>query len=253
MNKLYLRTEIHRKPSILLIGAGGTGSELLARLVKMHFRLLGLEMDSFDVSVVDFDTVSSANVGQQNFWPQDIGLNKAEVLVSRYNKAANLGWSFSKSEVCERSLPKLRQFDLIISCTDSPEFRWMMGGLDLGSTLWLDTGNDRTSGQVVLGNCRADKGSTYVPNVCDLFPSLETAKKIAGDSCSAAESLRRQAYGINESVASAAGRMIWELLRNSCIDYHMSMVDHESDIVEQKIAIDPQQWAMFGFETAQAA
>ncbi|MCH8552512.1 MAG: PRTRC system ThiF family protein [Natronospirillum sp.] len=256
--KLYFGGDLSaREPvQIILVGAGGTGSEMLARLVKMHFRLTALDMPGLHVTVLDPDVVSEANVGQQNFWPSDVGLPKAQLLVERYNCAAGLGWgygncAFSPDILGEHQINGPAGGAILITCTDSPELRWEIGQFDLGSMLWIDSGNDRASGQVVLGHT-GDVHAQYVPNVADLYPGLETTFKVEGDSCSAADSLRKQAYGINEAMAASVGRMVWELVYNSCIDYHMTLINLADDIVEQKLPIDPEQWAIMGFSRSQA-
>ena len=72
---------------ITVIGAGGTGSYLLSYLAQINYllRMVGGQDCPLQVHVYDPDTVSETNVGRQNFWPMDVGMNKADVLVNRIN------------------------------------------------------------------------------------------------------------------------------------------------------------------------
>lgn len=78
--------------SIVLIGAGGTGSRLLpplAQLVKTCLRkhTPGAMLENCDIYVVDGDIVEDKNLSRQNFIAPDVGRNKALVVAERYARA----------------------------------------------------------------------------------------------------------------------------------------------------------------------
>lgn len=78
--------------SIILIGAGGTGSRLLpplAQLVKTCLRkhTPGAILERCDIYVVDGDIVEEKNLTRQHFIAQDVGKNKALVVAERYSRA----------------------------------------------------------------------------------------------------------------------------------------------------------------------
>ena len=58
-----------------VIGAGGTGSQMLMGLAQLHTAMIALgHPGGLDVTVIDSDQVSEANVGRQMFYPSDVGL-----------------------------------------------------------------------------------------------------------------------------------------------------------------------------------
>ncbi len=78
--------------TINLIGAGGTGSQMLTALARTDSALMNLGHPGFRVRVYDPDTVSANNVGRQMFFPSDVGQGKASCLVSRVNAGFGTDW-----------------------------------------------------------------------------------------------------------------------------------------------------------------
>src|SRR5690606_34958917 len=79
--------------SVVVIGAGGNGSEVADCLACFHVALLSLgHPHGLRVTLIDGSVVREPNVVRQRFWPCDIGQNKAVALASRYN--LNLGTSW---------------------------------------------------------------------------------------------------------------------------------------------------------------
>jgi len=75
--------------SIVVIGAGGTGSRLLpplTQLVKTCLRRFNpaAMLDKCDIYVIDGDIVEQKNLSRQNFITPDVGRNKALVVAERY-------------------------------------------------------------------------------------------------------------------------------------------------------------------------
>ena len=119
---------VHRLPArmlsqrvkVLLVGAGGTGSRILERLVCLHLALVAKgHPGGLHVTVVDPDTVSAANIGRQAFYPGDIGCFKADVLVNRANMAlGTVKWESDIAKVDPRA--GMEGFDLVIRLTEKP-------------------------------------------------------------------------------------------------------------------------------------
>src|ERR1039457_5234490 len=86
------------KCSVVLIGCGGTGSQVLSGLARLHLSLIALGHPGLDVHAYDPDTVSNSNVGRQLFAQSDVGLNKASVLVNRLNMYYGLSWKATPSK-----------------------------------------------------------------------------------------------------------------------------------------------------------
>ena len=126
---------------IVLVGCGGTGSELVDELFSMSFLMNKLSGHSFDVVLFDPDTVSEFNIGRQRFWPSDQGYNKAEVLAARYNSFGGSNWRFLDRHFTPEDA---EHFDLIITALDSASTRYEIGEFWKGKntrSLWLDCGN----------------------------------------------------------------------------------------------------------------
>ena len=78
--------------TVNLIGAGGTGSQMLQSLARIDYALYKLGHPGLNVRVFDNDIVTEANIGRQLFSPNDVGLNKADVLVTRINTFFGVNW-----------------------------------------------------------------------------------------------------------------------------------------------------------------
>lgn len=124
MNELMM----HRLPArfltaqvrILLVGAGGTGSRILEKLVCLHRALIAKGHPyGLTVTVVDPDTVSPANIGRQAFYPGDVGCAKADVLVNRANMMlGDVTWESVVAKLDTRS--GVDKFDMVIGASLRP-------------------------------------------------------------------------------------------------------------------------------------
>ncbi|MGI8867121.1 MAG: ThiF family adenylyltransferase, partial [Rubrobacteraceae bacterium] len=88
----YFRYRARSPLSVLVVGAGGSGSKLCVGLKNLHGALLALGHPGFQVVLADGDTVSTSNLVRQSFYPADVGLNKATVLINRINLSCGLTW-----------------------------------------------------------------------------------------------------------------------------------------------------------------
>src|ERR1700753_2921679 len=78
--------------TVNLIGAGGTGSQMLTALARINHALLNLNHPGLMVTVFDDDKVSEANLGRQLFAETEIGFYKSVVLVNRINVFFGTSW-----------------------------------------------------------------------------------------------------------------------------------------------------------------
>ncbi|MBW8191351.1 PRTRC system ThiF family protein [Neiella marina] len=241
---------------ITLIGAGGTGGELLQQLWKMHHALTKLGHDGFNVTVYDGDIVTESNVGRQPFWPCDLALNKAEVLVKRFNAWGGTDWKFRPEYADANAIVgglRYKPYELLITCVDKASFRAELGvaaNQFRGDNLWIDAGNGASNGQVILGHIGSKAGvDLRLPNVFDLFPSLANIEDNDEDSCSHEEAFAKQDFGINVDMASAIRGLIWQMLRYGRLEHHGVFVDMQTaDTTPLKI--DPLVWSTFGYGVA---
>jgi len=167
---------LYNKPyiSVGLIGCGGTGSQILTGLGQMHASLQamneqhGFQCKGLQVTVYDPDTVSQFNIGRQLFYANDVGLNKASCLVNRVNMAYSTKWDAVPSSFLDVGTFSNRDFDVVISCTDTAKSRrdlhnhfWEKRRYDVPN-YWLDCANLATVGQVVLGQIGTEKEDTWL-------------------------------------------------------------------------------------------
>lgn len=117
--------------TVNIIGAGGTGSQVLTGMARLDVTLRALGHPGLFVTVYDPDIVTDANIGRQLFGPSDLGLNKSQCLVTRINNFFGNDWkaeaSFYPSVLKEVKRPK---FELTLPVLDNIKSR-----LDLWNVL----------------------------------------------------------------------------------------------------------------------
>ena len=90
MNKIHYTEPYLLSPqhpvTIFVIGAGGTGSQVITNLARMNMALQAIGHPGLHVTVFDPDTVTEANIGRQLFSDSELGEGKASALVTRINR-----------------------------------------------------------------------------------------------------------------------------------------------------------------------
>ncbi|GAP99731.1 ThiF family adenylyltransferase [Leptolyngbya sp. NIES-2104] len=165
----------------VLVGCGGNGS-YMAETIARFCRLLIQQGKRAQALFFDPQTVEVKNIPRQRFSDAEIGLNKAQSLAARYS----LLWGV---DIC--AYPKVFQPDLlhshynwltlIIGCVDDgPARNAIAQSLEQNSPAqlpkrwWLDLGNHRESGQVLLGSAPTSKHFSWAfqtPSHCLTLPS----------------------------------------------------------------------------------
>lgn len=234
---------------VLLVGAGGTGSEMLDALARIHHALLGVgHPHGLVVCLADGDEVSATNIGRARFSIHDVGMNKAALLVHRYNIYYGLNWVAIPHALTAKEIMQ-SQFDLLVTCVDRAALRVEIGKLGRKknrSSLWLDCGNGTHDGQVVLGHFH-NEHEFSLPNVYDLFSELENVLDDAEPSCSMQDALRNQDLFVNRWIADCAGALLWKLLRQGKIETHGGFVNVQSGTVNP-LAINEDVWRFYGYQ-----
>lgn len=230
----YIINPRHRV-TVTLVGAGGTGSQMLHSLARIDYALYKLGHPGLNVTVYDDDIVTEANVGRQLFSPCDVGLNKADVLVSRINTFFGIDWlSEAKAYDCNTE----EGSNILITCVDNVKTRLEIGkhsknkkatlGYDeRKSYYWLDFGNQVDRGQVVLGTLGVIKqpgNSKYetvsrLKTVHEMFDLRSINEEDSGPSCSLAEALRKQDLFINSTLCQIGSSLLWKLFTDGKISY----------------------------------
>jgi PRTRC genetic system ThiF family protein len=226
--KKYVLRDIHQT-KILVAGCGGTGSMLLQELARINHALIKLGKKGIKVAAMDPDVVTEANFGRQLFNEQDIGRNKAEVTIERINRFYGYKWESSPNLFSEKSY---REYpNLIITCTDRIKPRIFADSLLAMNPHyieqnrlfgWLDTGNDKETGQVLL---KAEN----TKSIFDFNPDLKTkVDRKNRNSCSLAEALERQDLMINKFVALVAGKLVWSLFNDNKTDWYGAFINSKT-------------------------
>lgn len=223
--------------SVNLIGAGGTGSNVINALSKMNHCLISLGHPGLEVRMWDDDTVTQANLGRQEFAHCEVGLHKSVVLINRINRRSGTNWK-AETKKFERDalgrLPKHAPASITITCVDTAQARFEIAAIlnetaDTNShhhrpRYWMDFGNSRDCGQVVLSTVgeiaqpASEKFETLgkLPFVTDEFGELLRQSGDADDtpSCSLPEALERQDLFINPTLVDFGCSILWKLFRN---------------------------------------
>lgn len=227
--------------TVNLIGAGGTGSQVLTCLARLDVTLRALGHPGLFVTLYDPDEVTEANIGRQLFGYSDLGMNKAICLISRINNFFGNDWKAVPElfPASAKSGKTDNMANIIITCTDNVKSR-----LDMWSFLkkvrdinnytdyktplyWMDFGNAQTTGQVILGTVQKkipQPKSKQYQTVGSLKVITEYVKYSAvkvedsGPSCSLAEALQKQDLFINSTLAQLGCNILWKMFRQGMIE-----------------------------------
>lgn len=215
--------------NIVVIGAGGNGSEVVDSLAAFHHACIALgRSGGIHVTVIDDAIVREPNLVRQRFWPCDLNQYKAIALVNRYNLMLGICWEalpfrFPSVECTEA----MRNAHIVISAVDLTSVRVAIADYPENvryDAMWLDIGNGHRHGQAVFGALHQAKRNTY-PTVDVLYPEIRDMQDDHTKSCSAAESLQSQDCLVNRTVATAALNIIWEVIRYGATQKNLVVVD----------------------------
>lgn len=236
-----------RHCNVVVIGCGGTGSELLDALVRLHYTMMECgHRHGLRITLIDGDEVSPANVGRQRFLHTDVGQNKAKVMAARYTAMFGESILYVNSYAGPKIIKQLGQVDVVVSCVDKADFRVKMGAYwarKITDALWLDTGNGKSSAQVILGHLGRNRHrEKRLPNIYDLYPSLAAVDDTSEPSCSLPQALRRQQLGINQlTAAQAVFGLLAPLMLEGAVQHHGFFIDM-AKLSTRPLRIDAAAW-----------
>jgi PRTRC genetic system ThiF family protein len=234
---------------VVVVGAGGTGSALLPRLMQLHFAMKELgHPGGLQVTLYDDDIVSKSNIGRQCFFPQDVGQYKATLIINRLNQCWGTSWQAVQKKVKKSDSINA---DIMIGCVDSRKGRAAIIGASSGHhCYYIDSGNSENTGQVVIGELyNGNRKAIRLPHVADLFPDMVNVELDAKDdkpSCSVAEALQKQSLVINNTMANEIFNLMWMLVRNGKLNYSGKFVNLETGH-SRPIALDTEVWKRLGY------
>lgn len=234
MKTLYINQPMH-PVTVLVIGAGGNGSQILQQLGRIDHALKKLGKPGLFVVAIDPDKVSDANIGRQLFTEYEVGEYKANVLISRLNRFYGLNWYAypDRFHFDKKQKNDLRGFNVIITATDRVQSRievneWVKKLSKSRSSshedafhFWLDMGNSKTTGQVICGSPRYK-----IPTLVDMYPDIKKYEdKDNTPSCSLAEALDKQDMFINTYISNVAAKLLWEMLTKEEVNWRGAYVN----------------------------
>ena len=224
--------------TVNLIGAGGTGSQVLTALARMNHALTELNHAGLSVRLWDDDVITEANLGRQLFAESELGFYKSVALINRVNRFFGTNWKAETQKFEKDDLGKLQsnmQSNIYISCLDSVKSRFdiaeILNELKIEKSYyrnqckyWIDFGNSQFTGQVLLstiGNIRQPNSDKYetVENLPFITEEFGELLKISEEedntpSCSLAEALEKQDLFINSTLTQMGSSLLWNLFRN---------------------------------------
>jgi PRTRC genetic system ThiF family protein len=227
----YLLSGIH-PITVNLCGVGGNGSYMLSNLAKISHSLNALGHPGLFVTSYDPDTVSESNIGRQLFSPAEIGMNKAEAMTERINRFFGLQWNavpdvFKVNDSSDKA-------NVLITCTDSISSRKEIYESHVIypyedqrniAKYWLDVGNKKNIGQVILGTMDKIKqpkkdAASVLPTILAMINPDQEFEKDDTPSCSTAQALRKQDLFINSTLVQLASNLLWKLITETKISNH---------------------------------
>ena len=251
-----------------LVGAGGTGSFMAMNLARLAFELKMLGK-SANVVIVDPDSVETGNIPRSNFCFAEVGFNKAETLAGRVNRAWGIEVGFVK-EGFRPALLQSKNDDWTVQSSNSNKLTILVGCVDnhlarqqIHETLkfygersydsssprvwWIDGGNGRDTGQVLIGNrlnekeiCESARKSPIIsllpaPSLQhpDLLREGENPVRKRPQSnervtCAERILLGEQSLNVNQRVAVEINEMLTALLLTNSLKRFATYFDLES-------------------------
>lgn len=216
----------------MVVGCGGTGSfvaEGLCRLLKSDRPLL----------LIDYDRVEPHNLRRQNFFAGDVGKFKSQALAERLARQYGrpVGYSvypFDRELIGESFSVGFYTkviHGLLIGCVDNASARRDIAGSMTFGNWWLDAGNGKNSGQVLIGDARDTSilqgafdrkrmevmhlpmPSLQVPSI--LAPPVRTEPKQLD--CAEAIETDEQSPVINQAMATLVLEFVYRFLQGTLI------------------------------------
>ena len=239
---------------LVVVGAGGTGSFVVPSLARLMYELKQQQNKSSEMLIVDPDIVEANNIPRSNFCFAEVGRYKAQTLAERVSMAWGLETGFS----CEKfdhekhlksSTSDYRSLTVIVGCVDNYLARREIhraldehrGHGDQPRLWWIDGGNGKTSGQVLLGSTtKRLKPEQYFTgtSICCSLPApslqhpdlLEPEKLPVSSEISCPERVRLgdQGLNVNQRVAIEIAEILSAMLLTRSLKRYAVEFDMES-------------------------
>lgn len=159
---------------ILVIGAGGTGGNVVTNLCRLVEPLKDIKVK---IIVADGDLIEKKNRKRQPYAHHEEGLNKANVLVQKCSNAFDVDISaypyyIEDISTLEELIHRKFNTPIIIGCVDNNKTRQLLHEYfeKADNLFYIDSGNEEWDGQVVCG-IKID-GKTFAEPVGSIYPDI---------------------------------------------------------------------------------
>ncbi len=228
-------TATHSEVDLLMVGCGGTGSHMAGAVARL-MRAIKEGGKNVSALFIDPDFVEEKNIGRQNFCDAEVGYPKAQTLAARYSLALGLDikaiTSPFSTDMCDMRM-KWNTLTVMVGCVDNAAARQEIartlqkkGGKTPPHLWWLDCGNNRASGQALVGSTndpQALKQAFVFGSRCQHLPSpawqcpnlLEPQPEEVDNhklSCAELALANAQGLNVNQRVAVEAADLLTRLL-----------------------------------------
>ncbi len=247
----------HSSLRFVVVGAGGTGSFAIPAIARLMFELKQQQSKPVEMLIVDPDIVESGNIPRANFCAAEIGRLKAQTLATRITFAWGLECHYAAEPFnAEKHLKPddYRSLTMIVGCVDNHfarrdihdaiDMNRRYGASDAPNVWWIDGGNGRSSGQVLLGtNTKRTKPNQHFTgtSLCHSLPApslvhpdlLEAETTLTSQdrerlSCPDRVRLGEQSLNINQRVAIEMAEMLTEMFLIRSLKRFASYFDLET-------------------------
>lgn len=226
--------------TISIVGCGGTGSLLIARIARLNYYLRAKGLPGIHLSAYDDDFFEEKNIGRQQCTPFDLGENKAHNCIKKVNLAYGFQW-----DALDYRVSKMPKTNIIITAVDNIKLRNTIhkevkkaqeviyeNEIDYSTPLyWLDTGNGKDFGQVVLSTIKNTQENNKLNTIIDIFGALEKSdnfEKQQTRNCSQIAIEEEQDLFINDAIAVDAIQIIQNVLLKSTIEFQGTVSNRKS-------------------------
>lgn len=228
---------------LVLVGCGGTGSWLAPGVVRVGRLLAEKFGKEVTITFFDPDVVEEKNVYRQNFCQAEIGRNKADVLAYRYG----LAWGMeitAMEKAFEPGMWARSRVNILCGCVDNPMGRKAIRQALTQGDWWLDCGNTKSYGQVLLGAGGSRPEDPFaLPGLCSWLPlpserhpelvdvwegAPQIEKPAESLSCADMAMLDSQGLAINLRVAAEATDYLVRMLLTKDLRKMSTYMDLES-------------------------
>lgn len=242
--------------SIVQVGCGGTGGYLVPKIARLLMTLAEYRKELKVAYVLnDYDFVEEQNLYRQNFIKSDLGKNKADVLAIRYGShfGIDIRSCSEKLEVADqlKKLFLVQRNDgihwspeilcVLIGAVDNNKARKVMhdlfqtwDGFGYGHPLiYIDAGNGKFTGQVVIGYRTSQ---VILPPVGEVFPEalIEEPETQPVVNCALNALQNPQNIGANDIAATLVFSVVNILLTNDEINSHIITFDGQTQEINTR-------------------